>query len=333
MSRNSLAIQRQLLTYLSAGEFCSGQWLADSIGLSRTAIANYMAQLQNAGLDIYKVKGRGYRLAQPIQMLDAAEIRRFQLSHALPVLVQHITDSTNTQLLNRLAEGQVLAPGYTLVAEAQTAGRGRRGKSWYSPYGANLYFSMYWRLEQGIQAAMGLSLVIGLALTRLLSNDYGVNAKVKWPNDVYIDNKKVAGVLVELAGQAHAGCDVIIGIGMNIKMPSSGERYINQQWTDLSAQANSDINRNQLIARLQQCLTELLSAFTRHGFSPFVEEFNQVNQYCGQIVSLSGTQQVSGTFIGIDSQGGVILENEKGRQSFYGGELSLRPGVTDVPAD
>ncbi|MDX3775732.1 bifunctional biotin--[acetyl-CoA-carboxylase] ligase/biotin operon repressor BirA [Chromatiaceae bacterium AAb-1] len=333
MSRSNLAVQRQLLNYLADGSFYSGQWLADTIGLSRTAIARYIVQLQEAGLDVFKVKGRGYRLAKPIFLLDGAEIRSYQATAAEPVLVQHITDSTNTQLLNRIAEGQALHNGFTLVAEAQTAGRGRRGRKWYSPYGANLYFSMYWRLEQGIQAAMGLSLVVGIALVRLLRNDYQLAAKVKWPNDVYINNKKVAGILVELAGQAHAGCDVIIGIGLNIQMPEAGRDNIDQQWTDLSSETDTAINRNKLIARLQEQLILLLTEFTRKGFSPFTEEFNQINQYGGQLVNLCGTQNVSGVFTGVDNQGGIILDTKTGRQTFYGGELSLRPGAENVSTD
>ena len=187
MSKASLATQRQLLSVLSEGEFHSGQVLADTLGLSRTAIANHIKQLQQLGLDIYKVKGRGYCLAEAITLLDAGKISQLRNVGCPDILVQHITDSTNSQLMQKVQGNVVTQLGYTLVAEAQTAGRGRRGRNWYSPFAASLYFSMYWRLEQGIQAAMGLSLVVAIAIARLLKQQYLVDAKVKWPKQYKTD--------------------------------------------------------------------------------------------------------------------------------------------------
>ena len=192
MARSALVTQRQLLQLLSSGEFQSGQRVADELGLSRTAVANHIKLLQELGLDIYKVKGRGYRLAQPLSLLDAATIIKLKAKTVPDVLVQSITDSTNSQLMHKVTEGTVKAPGYVIVAEAQTAGRGRRGRAWYSPFGASLYFSMYWRLEQGVQAAMGLSLVVAIALSRVIEREFHLSPSVKWPNDVYIDGKKLA---------------------------------------------------------------------------------------------------------------------------------------------
>lgn len=327
MSKNALTIQRQLLAYLADGHFHSGQWLAETLGVSRTAIANYIEQLQSLGLDLFKVKGRGYCLAKPLQLLDAAEIRRLQSKSAPSVLVQHITDSTNSQLLQKVAEGIPLESGFTLVAEAQTAGRGRRGKAWFSPYGSNLYFSMYWRLEQGIQSAMGLSLVVGIALARLLKSDYQIDAKVKWPNDLYINDQKVAGILVELSStQIQAGCDVVIGIGLNVQMPEVSTEHISQPWIDLTTASEQIIDRNLLICRLQTELISLLQLFRDAGFAAFVDEFNTLNQHAGKWVTLSGAQNVSGVFESVDIHGGVVLRTDKGLQSYYGGEISLRDG-------
>ena len=214
MSKASLVTQRQLLSALSGGEFQSGQVLADTLGLSRTAIANHIKQLQQLGLDIYKVKGRGYCLAEPLTLLDAAKISQLRQSGGADILVQNITDSTNSQLMQKVQDRLVTQPGYTLVAEAQTAGRGRRGRNWYSPFAASLYFSMYWRLEQGIQAAMGLSLVVGIAIARLLKQQYQVEAKVKWPNDVLIKNKKVAGILTD---SSMMGSVILAMIGVGVR--------------------------------------------------------------------------------------------------------------------
>jgi BirA family biotin operon repressor/biotin-[acetyl-CoA-carboxylase] ligase len=326
MSKASLVTQRQLLSALSHGEFQSGQLLAETLGLSRTAIANHIQQLQQLGLDIYKVKGRGYCLAKPLTLLDAAKISQLRQSGGADILVQNITDSTNSQLMQKVQDGLVTEPGYTLVAEAQTAGRGRRGRNWYSPFAASLYFSMYWRLEQGIQAAMGLSLVVAIAIARLLKQHYQVDAKVKWPNDVYIDGKKLCGILVELAGQAHASCDVIIGIGMNIRLPQQALDNIDQQYIDLTIASGQVIERNLLVVLLQKQLMALLTQFTYTGFSSFVDEFNQYNQYRDKAVKLIGNTEIKGTCLGVDQQGALLIETAAGVQAYFGGELSLRAG-------
>lgn len=326
MSKAGLVTQRQLLSALSSGEFQSGQLLAETLGLSRTAIANHILQLQQLGLDIYKVKGRGYCLAEPITLLDAAKIAELRQNDTADILVQNITDSTNSQLMQKVQGNVVTQLGYTLVAEAQTAGRGRRGRNWYSPFAASLYFSMYWRLEQGIQAAMGLSLVVAIAITRLLKQQYLVDAKVKWPNDVYVDGKKLCGILVELAGQAHAGCDVIIGIGMNIRLPKHAHNNIDQQYIDLTLASEQVIDRNLLVVLLQKQLVALLTQFTQAGFSCFVDEFDQYNQYRDKAVKLIGNTEIKGICVGVDQQGALLIKTDNGVQAYFGGELSLRAG-------
>lgn len=326
MSKSSLASQRQILNLLSSGEFVSGQLLALELGLSRTAIANHMAQLQKLGLDIYTVKGRGYKLAQPLSLLDAAKISQTRCSDCPDILVQSITDSTNSQLMQKVSDGQQMLPGFTLVAEAQTSGRGRRGRNWYSPFAASLYFSLYWRLEQGVQAAMGLSLVAAIALVRMLKQHYHLDATVKWPNDVYVDGKKLAGILVELAGQAHAGCDVIIGIGMNISLPLQANAHIDQHYIDLSSALGSTVDRNLLIVKLQQQLVNLLKEFSECGFAGFTDEFNAHHHYQQKKVRLTGNTEVSGTCLGVDKQGALLIQTSNGIQAYFGGEVSLRPG-------
>tara|TARA_R100000657_G_C4661006_1_gene104787 strand:- start:260 stop:1255 length:996 start_codon:yes stop_codon:yes gene_type:complete len=326
MSKTSLLCQRQLLQYLADGGFYSGQWLAEQLGVSRTAVANYLNELKQHGLDVFSVKGRGYKLAQPIQLLDATKIKQIQLAGSAQILVQHITDSTNSQLLQRLQAGQVMVPGSVIVAEAQSAGRGRRGRPWYSPFGSNLYFSCYWRLEQGVPAAMGLSLVIGLAVCRVLQQQYQVTAKVKWPNDIYVNDRKLAGILIELSGQADAGCDVVIGIGLNVGMPEHSNLYIDQPFTDIRTASGQQIDRNTLIVALQHQVTLILRQFSETGFSSFTAEFNQHDLYANQKVVLLAKTPIAGICRGVDNQGGIIIETTNATETYYGGELSLRAG-------
>jgi BirA family biotin operon repressor/biotin-[acetyl-CoA-carboxylase] ligase len=321
---HSLIVQRQLVLYLAEGALCSGQWLGEQLGISRTAVAKHLEQLQQYGLDLYKIKGKGYRLAQPVQLLDAALIKELQLQQA-PVWVQSVTDSTNSQLMQKLKDGVVPEKGSVLVAEAQTAGRGRRGKQWFSPFGCNLYFSMYWQLEQGIQAAMGLSLVVGLAIAKVLQQQWQLPVRLKWPNDLYLDHKKLGGILVDLAGQTHAQCDVVIGLGLNIRMPDQTDKAVDQPWADLTSALGQAIDRNLLVALLQHQLVSELQQFSQHGFASYVQEFNRLDQFAGEQVTLSsGSQSITGLCAGVDAQGGLVLENNGQKQSFYGGELSLR---------
>lgn len=321
----SLAFQRQLILQLADGKLYSGETLAAAAGISRAAIAKHIHQLQQFGLDIYSIKGQGYRLAAPLQLLDALQIKHYQQAGMPGILLQHVTDSTNSQLMKKLQDGQKLAKGAVLVAEAQTAGRGRRGNSWFSPFGSNLYYSMYWQLEQGIQAAMGLSLVIGIAVAEVLEQQYQLAVSLKWPNDIYLQQQKLAGILIELVGQSHAQCDLVIGLGLNIRMPETARAEIDQAWTDLQQHVSEPVNRNQLIALLQQNIVKHLQQFELSGFAPFVAEFNRRDHYIGRMVCLSsGERRIIGRCAGVDPQGGLLLEQDGQCQSYYGGELSLR---------
>ncbi|KKO43809.1 biotin [Arsukibacterium ikkense] len=326
MSKTSLLCQRQLLQYMADGGFYSGQWLAEQLGVSRTAVANYLHELKQHGLEVFSVKGRGYKLAQAIQLLDATRIKHLQTAGSAQILVQHITDSTNCQLLQRLQGRHELEPGSVIVAEAQSAGRGRRGRTWYSPFGTNLYFSCYWRLEQGIPAAMGLSLAIGLAVCRLLQQYYQLDAKVKWPNDIYVNGKKLAGVLVELSGTLDAGCDVVIGIGLNVGMPEQSKQHIEQPYTDLRTESSQQVDRNLLVVELQRQVVTVLQEFNVAGFAAFIAEFNQNDLYANQPVYLMAKPSISGICRGVDKQGGIIIETSQSTEVHYGGELSLRAG-------
>lgn len=321
-------VQRQLLQYLSDGRFYSGRWLGEQLQLSRTAIANHMQQLQQLGLDIFSVKGKGYRLAAPLQLLDSEAIAQWQQPGAAPIDVLSITDSTNSQLMQRLQQGESLPAGQVLVSEAQTAGRGRHGRQWFSPFAASLSFSMVWQLEQGIQAAMGLSLVIGVAVAELLENDYQLAVQLKWPNDVYWTGKKLAGILIELSGQSDGRCQLVIGIGINVQLPpQQAAQSISQPWTDL-ATAVGTLDRNRLVARLQASCTRHLERFEQTGFAAFQAEFNRRQLYPQQAVRLTqGQQVIRGICHGVDAQGNLMLEQQGKKLAFHGGELSLRAEV------
>ena len=136
----------------------------------------------------------------------------------------------------------------------------------------------------------------------------------------------LCGILVVLAGQAHAGCDVIIGIGMNIRLPQQALNSIDQQYIDLANASGQVIDRNLLVALLQQQLVSLLAEFSENGFAGFVDEFDQYNQYRDKAVKLIGNTEIKGTCLGVDQQGALLIETAAGVQAYFGGELSLRAG-------
>ena len=199
----------KLIALLANGEFHSGEQLGETLGMSRAAINKHMQTLRDWGVDVFTVPGKGYSLPEPIQLLNAEQILG-QLDGG-SVTVLPVIDSTNQYLLDRIGE---LKSGDACVAEYQQAGRGRRGRKWFSPFGANLYLSMFWRLEQGPAAAIGLSLVIGIVMAEVLRKLGADKVRVKWPNDLYLQDRKLAGILVELTGKTGDAAQIVIGLSL-----------------------------------------------------------------------------------------------------------------------
>ena len=218
-----------------------------------------------------------------------------------------------------------LNSGYACIAEYQQAGRGRRGRKWFSPFGANLYMSMYWRLEQGPAAAMGLSLVIGIVMAEVIQSLGAADVRVKWPNDLYLQDRKLAGILVELTGKTGDAAQIVMGAGINLVMRGEGTAEINQGWINLQ-EAGIEINRNELAARLINRLREALPLFERDGLAPFVGRWEALDNFIHRPVKLLiGDREVHGIARGIDKQGGLLLEQDGEIKSWVGGEISLRP--------
>lgn len=322
MKLKSREVRQQLLCALADGEFHSGEILAQKLGLSRTAIAGHINQLIDWGLDVFKVKGKGYKLSRPLMLLDERLIIE-PLSAPLTgkVSVIQVIESTNTALKTT---DQVRANGDTVLAEIQTAGRGRHGRQWLAPVGGSLTMSMYWRFNDGYQSMAGLSLLVGVAICRALKNCGVDDARLKWPNDVYLFGKKLAGVLIEVEGQIGAPADCIIGIGLNVTVPHY-EYDVGQPHIDLSQVLGYSINRNIVAAYIIEQLWQLLPDFTQRGFEPFVDEWMQLDWFAERtVVVKSGQKRISGINRGIDASGALLLETSDGITRFHGGEVSLR---------
>ncbi|NRF64522.1 bifunctional biotin--[acetyl-CoA-carboxylase] ligase/biotin operon repressor BirA [Vibrio coralliilyticus] len=314
------SVKLSILKALSQGGFHSGEELGDELGVSRAAISKHIKGIQAWGVDVFSVQGKGYQLAKPMQLLNqdvlqACLVNRVEL---IPII-----DSTNQYLLDRVDS---LESGSVCLAEYQAKGRGRRGREWVSPFGSNLYLSMFWRLDAGMAAAMGLSLVVGVAIVEALEEMGLAGIKLKWPNDLYYQDKKLAGILVEMSGQAGAAANLVIGMGLNLMMSEATEG-ITQPWASLDEVAdNQQIDRNQLAISMINTLHKALDDYECYGMAGFVERWNRLDNFINRPVKLlMGPREISGTARGINEQGAVLLETQNGLETFIGGEISLRP--------
>ncbi|CAH0307509.1 bifunctional biotin--[acetyl-CoA-carboxylase] ligase/biotin operon repressor BirA [Erwinia aphidicola] len=309
-----------LIGILADGEFHSGEQLGEQLGMSRAAINKHIQTLKEWGIDVFTVTGKGYSLPAAMQLLNEQAINARLDNGRLAVIP--VIDSTNQYLLDRM---DTLQSGDACVAEYQQAGRGRRGRQWFSPFGSNLYLSMYWRLEQGPAAAMGLSLVIGIVLAEALQEQGAPDIRVKWPNDIYLDDRKLAGILVELTGKTGDAAQIVIGAGINLAMRAPAADVINQGWINLQ-EAGVSVDRNALSALIVNKMRTALVEFEQEGLAPFIERWARLDNFINRPVKLLiGDREIFGIARGIDQQGGLILEQDGVRKSWVGGEISLRP--------
>ncbi|NWD25534.1 bifunctional biotin--[acetyl-CoA-carboxylase] ligase/biotin operon repressor BirA [Pseudomonas yamanorum] len=311
-----------LLKLLKDGRFHSGEALGAALGVSRSAVWKQLQHLEaELNLPIHKVRGRGYQLASPLVLLSADEIARHVPAPAWPVHIFDSIDSTNAEAL-RLIEAGRAAP-FLVLSEQQTAGRGRRGRKWVSPFAQNVYYSLVLRIDGGMRQLEGLSLVVGLAVLQAL-RDAGVrNAGLKWPNDVLVGQKKIAGILLELVGDPADVCHVVLGIGINVNMQKADE--VDQQWTSLQLEGGSAVDRNYLVARLSAQLQAYLERHQASGFSAIQGEWEQNHLWQGRpVLLIAGVNQVDGVVVGIDGHGALRLSVDGVEKVYSGGELSLR---------
>ncbi|MFJ5459830.1 bifunctional biotin--[acetyl-CoA-carboxylase] ligase/biotin operon repressor BirA [Pectobacterium sp. CHL-2024] len=314
-----ITVPLKLIKILSDGEFYSGELLGEMMGMSRAAINKHIQTIRDWGIDIFTVTGKGYSLPAPMQLLDEEVILKHLPEGGVTVLP--VVDSTNQYILERL---DTLSPGDACLAEYQQSGRGRRGRQWFSPFGANLYLSLYWRLEQGPAAAVGVSLVIGIVMAEVLHKLGADGVRVKWPNDLYLKDRKLAGILVELTGKTGDAANLVIGAGINLQMREPAPDTINQGWINLQ-EAGIEINRNTLASTLISELRSALAVFELKGLEPFIPRWEKLDNYFNRPIRLIiGNREIHGIDRGIDRQGALLLEADGLITPYIGGEISLR---------
>lgn len=311
-----------LLKLLGDGEFHSGENLGAALGVSRSAVWKRLQQLEaETGIDIHKVRGRGYKLASPLCLLNEQGLNDNPSDAGWMIHVYDSIDSTNAQAMRLVGQGAALP--LVVLAEQQTAGRGRRGRKWVSPFAENLYYSLVLRIDGGMRQLEGLSLLVGLAVVKTLREMGVAGAGLKWPNDILVGHRKLAGVLLELTGDPADVCHVVIGIGINVNMRVSEE--VDQPWTSMLIEAGIAVDRNQLVARLNEALNAHLVAHRKSGFAAFQAEWEGNHLWQGRSVTLlAGASVVDGVVMGVDAGGGLRLQVGDQIQTFSGGELSLR---------
>lgn len=309
-----------VLKLLQDGRFHSGEALGRALGVSRAAIWKQLQELESVyGLHLHKVRGRGYSLESPISLLRQEELQ--PNSGGWTPHVIESADSTNAEAFRYLAKGAL--PPFYIVAEQQTAGRGRRGRQWASPFGENIYYSLLLRVEGGAAQIEGLSLVVGLAVLRAIQELGVVGGGLKWPNDILVSEKKIAGILLELSGDPADVCHVVIGVGINVNMRN--QDGIDQPWTSIRLEGGKVIDRSALINSLNGHLSRYLQAHWLEGFQVLRQEWEAEHLWQGKQVRLSaGSQSVEGVVLGVNSQGALRLLVSGNEHQYSGGELSLR---------
>ncbi|MEC5321533.1 bifunctional biotin--[acetyl-CoA-carboxylase] ligase/biotin operon repressor BirA [Brenneria populi subsp. brevivirga] len=314
-----IKVPLKLISVLSDGGFYSGEVLGEMMGMSRAAINKHIQTIREWGVDVFTVTGKGYCLPAPMQLLSEEKILSLLPEGGATVLP--VVDSTNQYILDRF---NALSSGDACIAEYQQSGRGRRGRRWFSPFGANLYLSLYWRLEQGPAAAVGVSLVIGIVMSEVLHKLGAEGVRVKWPNDLYLNDRKLAGILVELTGKTGDAAHLVIGVGINLRMREQTENVIDQGWINLQ-EAGISVDRNILAATLISELRRALAMFEQQGLSPFISRWQQLDNYYNRPVKLIiGNREIHGVDRGIDGQGALLLETDGEITPYIGGEISLR---------
>ena len=315
-----------VLRLLSDGEFHSGEEMAQLLNISRASIWQAMRNLDEAGVELFRVPGRGYRLREPLHWIDKDKIHAAlgDKGGFFDLEVADCLTSTNSRLLEKAVQG---APhGSCVITEMQTAGRGRRGREWHANLGGSLTFSLLWRFNQGAGFLSGLSLAVGVALMRALNQTGVSGAGLKWPNDVLHQHRKLAGILIELQGDMLGPSAAVIGIGINLKLSGKVLNRIDQAVVDLHSIGGIVPERNFLLAKILLRLVDVLNEFDAGGFPSLREEWLKHHAYQQKqvLLMLPDGSQHEGHLLDVADDGALLVRTAVGKQRFTSGEISLR---------
>lgn len=305
----------ELVAALNDGAFHDGNSLGEMLGMTRSAVWKAIKKLEGYGVGIQSDKRKGYALAEPLQLLDE-NCLRMELPDITDLTVFESITSTNDYLKTiRDSRGPRVC-----LAEQQTQGRGRLQREWVSPFGKNIYFSCLYSFSKDISELAGLSLVVSLAVKHALAQlGLSDGLHVKWPNDIIVGEKKLAGILIEVQAESHGLCQAVIGIGVNVNMLKAD---IEQAWTSMQLVTGKYIDRNLVAVKLMKQLLSYLERFRLDGFASFVDEWVLADCLVGRTISLENLNSViTGKVVGIDGQGHLLLALDDGQvRAFSSGD-------------
>lgn len=322
----------KLIAAMADGRFHTGDELGNRFGVTRAAVWKAVRKIPELGLELHSVRGKGYRLLEPVTLLEEQAIRSAVAAgahkHLQELEILECVDSTNSHTLRRIQSGNMqLQQGrsYACLAEMQSAGRGRRGRSWTSPFGHNLYMTLCREFPSGAGGLDGLSLAVGTALASALQHWGVVGLGLKWPNDLLCAGRKLAGVLIEISGDVTGVCQVVIGVGMNLKRSPALMDSVSQPWISLEEIGFDCSLRNQLFGTVLEHMLVALDRFQKEGFAVFARDWSRFDMTVGRDLVLgSASGEVSGVGCGVDASGALLLRTETGLHRFVGGEITLR---------
>ena len=315
------------LRALADGRFHSGEDMARALGRSRATLSEALKRVPELGIELFSVPGKGYRLAEPIEFLDAESIAARLAAAKSPIRLQVVdqVDSTSTRLLELAAAG---APsGTCLAAEWQSTGRGRRGRSWVATVGGSLVFSLLWRFERGAGHLGGLSLAAGAAVARALAECGVERVQVKWPNDVVADFRKLAGILVETSGEIQGPTIAVVGVGVNYRLADRAKDQIDQPVADVVHCAAAAPSRSTLLATLLVHLGRGLEDFDRRGFAGVRDEWRSMHAYQDRDVRVVPPRDppFEARVVDVAPDGALVVAAPDGRTvALASAEISLR---------
>ncbi len=319
----------KLLRTLSDGQLHSKKQLAEQTNLLPVAVPQALQALsEQFDLNIQKI-GTDYHLDLPLDLLDQSQILAC-LTHTQRAVLQHCTLSLSTASTNTLAiqDPPLIEQAAVWLTEYQTAGRGRRGRHWVGSFARQLLFTLAYTFNLPIRQLSGLSIAVGAVLAKRLSQYAVPGLSLKWPNDIQCAGQKLAGILIEIPGDANGPASAIIGVGLNLQPDAAIEQQILQPYTSLHA-LGIQPDRNQLAGEIIHDLIDLCQAYPTTGLTPYLELWKQYDRWQGLPVTLTGPQhQLQGHYIGLDDAGHLLLQRGDNIQRCHAGELSLR---RDIP--
>ena len=319
---------RAILERLADGRPRSGMTLAAELGVGRAAVWKHIQWLRRAGLSIDADRRRGYRIVGGFEALAAASIEEGLRAAGRDALLGDMAiigcvDSTQRVVREWAERGS--ARGSVCWAEAQSAGRGRLGRQWNAPLGAGLWLSLLWRYRAPPGGLGGVSLATAVAVVEALESLGARELQIKWPNDIQWRGRKLGGVLLELVGDPGGDCALIVGVGVNFRLPA--ETRIDQDWCDLSKILAAPPSRNAVAVALLAHLLTMAESYERGGFEDWRRRWRRLDAVRGRRVILRGAGvQRHGRACGVDADGALRLRTPSGLERFNGGELSLRIG-------